>query len=94
ANTANQSKPAAQKESAGPHKLSYKEKRELETLESQIAAAEIRKAEIEAQLGFHSRDAVKVQALFSEQQQLLQHLDRDMERWAALAEKAEHEKRG
>lgn len=85
----NQSKPVTQNESVGLRKLSFKENRELQTLEAQIAAAETRKAEIEAQLGVHSSDAVNVQTLFTEQQQLLQQLDRDMKRWAELAERAE-----
>lgn len=79
----------ARKESNAPRKISFREKRELETLEAEIAAAETRTAEIEAQLSLHATDAGKVQALFTEQQQLLQQLDREMERWAELAEKEE-----
>ncbi|MBA3321517.1 MAG: ABC-F family ATP-binding cassette domain-containing protein, partial [Pyrinomonadaceae bacterium] len=84
-----QSPPAARKESAKPRKLSFKEKRELETLEKIIATAEVRKIEIEAELNAHASDAGKVQALFTEQQLLLRQLERDMERWAELAELAE-----
>jgi ATP-binding cassette subfamily F protein uup len=84
-----QPQPAAQKESNAPRRLSFKEKRELDMLEAQIAAAETRKAEIEAQLNSHASDAGKVQALFTEQQQLLQQLERDMGRWAELAERSE-----
>ncbi|MCA1626646.1 MAG: hypothetical protein LC742_01600 [Acidobacteria bacterium] len=51
--------------------------------------AEKRKAEIEAELSAHASDAAKVQALFTEQQQLLRQLDDDMERWAELADRAE-----
>lgn len=86
--------PAPQKRTApeqlsGPRKLSFKERRELETLETQIAAAEARRTEIDAQLNAHASDAGKVHALFTEQQQLLQQLDRDMERWAELADRAD-----
>ncbi|GAC1400726.1 MAG: ABC-F family ATP-binding cassette domain-containing protein [Pyrinomonadaceae bacterium] len=89
ANIVMQAKPSAQNNSAGSRKLSFKERRELETLEAQIAAAEIRKVEIETQLNTHASDAFKVQTLFVEQQQLFQKLDRDLERWAELAEKSE-----
>ncbi|MBA3711766.1 MAG: ABC-F family ATP-binding cassette domain-containing protein [Pyrinomonadaceae bacterium] len=79
----------ARGEHAKPRKMSFKEKRELETLEAQVAAAESRQAEIEAQLSVHSSDAAKVHMLFIEQRQLRQCLDVDLERWAELAEKAE-----
>jgi ATP-binding cassette subfamily F protein uup len=72
-----------------PRKLSFKEKREFEMLEAQIEKAEIRKTEIESQLNVNATDAGKVHALFTEQQQLLEQLDRDMERWAELAERSE-----
>ncbi|MFN2456183.1 MAG: ABC-F family ATP-binding cassette domain-containing protein [Pyrinomonadaceae bacterium] len=92
ASTANgvaQANVAAQNESKSSRKLSFKEKRELETLESRIVVAETRKAELETELGVSSSDAASVQALFTEQQQLLQQLDHDLERWAELAERAE-----
>ncbi|MDQ3686497.1 MAG: ABC-F family ATP-binding cassette domain-containing protein [Acidobacteriota bacterium] len=89
ASASGQPQPVAQKESNAPRKLSFKEKRELETLEASIAAAETRKADIETQLSTHASDAVKVQVLFMEQQQLLQQLERDMGRWAELAERSE-----
>ncbi|MDQ3256241.1 MAG: ABC transporter C-terminal domain-containing protein, partial [Acidobacteriota bacterium] len=80
---------SAPNENAKLRKMSFKEKRELETLEAQIAAAESRQAEIEAQLNVHSSDAAQVQMLFTEQRHLLQRLGVDLERWAELAEKAE-----
>jgi ATP-binding cassette subfamily F protein uup len=89
ASVANQAKPVAQSESNAARKLSFKEKRELETLESQIAIADARKTAIETQLSLHSSDAAKVQSLFTEQQQLLRQLEADMERWAVLAERAD-----
>jgi ATP-binding cassette subfamily F protein uup len=72
-----------------PRKLSFKEKRELEELESSIAMAEERKAEIESLLGANASNAEMVHSLFAEQQQLLAQLDVDLERWAELAERAE-----
>jgi ATP-binding cassette subfamily F protein uup len=67
-------------------KLSYKEQRELEELESRIAASEMRKAEIEATLSANSSDHILVQQLYEELQTLSANLDRDLERWAELAE--------
>jgi ATP-binding cassette subfamily F protein uup len=72
-----------------PRKLSFKEKRELEELESSISRAEERKAEIESLLGANASNAEMVHSLFAEQQQLLAQLDVDLERWAELAERAE-----
>ncbi len=70
-------------------KLSFKEKRELETLETQIAEAEKRLVEIDEQLSLHASNAGKVHELFTEQQSLNEKLERNMERWAELAERAE-----
>ncbi|MGI8657014.1 MAG: ABC-F family ATP-binding cassette domain-containing protein [Pyrinomonadaceae bacterium] len=89
ASVANQAKPIAQSEPDAARKLSFKEKRELETLESRIAIADARKTDIETQLSLHSSDAAKVQSLFTEQQQLLRQLEADMERWTVLAERAD-----
>jgi ATP-binding cassette subfamily F protein uup len=77
-----------QTEASQPKKLSFKENRELETLEANIAAAEKRQAEIETQLNLYASNAGKLNELFSEQQNLNQQLDRDLERWAELSERA------
>ena len=79
----------ADQDSDAPRKLSYKENRELETLEAGIAAAEKRQAEIETQLNLYASDAGKLNELFTEQQKLFERLDRDLERWAELSERAE-----
>ncbi|MDQ3323037.1 MAG: ATP-binding cassette domain-containing protein, partial [Acidobacteriota bacterium] len=76
-------------EKAAPTKLSFKEKREFETLEPQIANSETRLKEIEKQLNLHASDAGRLNELFGEQQKLNKQLERDMERWAELAERAE-----
>ena len=78
--------PAAPTPSGG--KLSYKEKRELETVEARIAEAEARQPELEAQLAEHATDADKVVALSAELAALVEQLDADVERWAELAERA------
>jgi ABC transport system ATP-binding/permease protein len=67
-------------------KLSYKETRELEALETRIAAAEARKAELEKRMHDNPSDYVLIQELDTERQTLSATLDRDLERWAELAE--------
>jgi ABC transport system ATP-binding/permease protein len=85
---AKQTKTAVEDANA-PRKLSYKERKELETLELSIAAAETRQAEIENLLQEYASDAGKLNELFTEQQKLLAQIDRDMERWAELSERAD-----
>ncbi len=75
-------------QTTGPRKLSYKEQRELETLEARIGEAEDRKAEIERRLTAEASDFEAVAALSAEFHALVERLDRDVERWAELAELA------
>jgi ATP-binding cassette subfamily F protein uup len=79
----------AKSEIETPKKLSFKEKRELETLEAQIPELETRLAQIETELGEFASDAYKVNQLFTEQQKLNEELEHSMNRWAELAERAE-----
>jgi ATP-binding cassette subfamily F protein uup len=88
-NIVGQPAPRNVKEPEGPRKLSFKERRELEELERRVEAEEARRVAIEIELGVHASDAAKVHALFVEQQELSQQLERDLERWAELAERAE-----
>lgn len=69
-------------------KLSYKETRELEELETRIAEAETRKAALEKQMHDNPTDYVLIQELDAELRTLSANLERDMERWAELAELA------
>ncbi|MEM1115021.1 MAG: ABC-F family ATP-binding cassette domain-containing protein [Bacteroidota bacterium] len=78
----------APRRSDGPKKLSYNEKRELETLEARIAEAEARQPDLEAQLAEHATDADKVMTLSAELAALVEQLDADVDRWAELAERA------
>ena len=78
--------PAVVAESA-KKKLSYKEKRELEELVARIEFEEKRKAEIEAQLAEQGSDHLLVARLYEESQRLEAELDRDLTRWAELAER-------
>lgn len=83
------SEPKTRKESSAPKKLSFTEKRELETLEAQIPETEKRLGEIEIELTQFATDAFMVNQLFTEQQKLNSELEQAMERWAELAERAE-----
>ena len=78
--------PAPARNAATKRKLSFKEKRELAGLEIRIAASETRKAELETALLANATDHVLVQQLYDEMQALNEKLDRDLERWAELAE--------
>ena len=70
---------------ASARKLSFKEQRELETLEATIAAAERRQAEIEEALTTNSSDARLVHELYQERELLALQLASDLGRWAELA---------
>jgi len=76
-------------ESSASKKLTFKEKRELEELELRIAAAEKRLPNIENELGLSASDAEKVYELFNEQQEVNKYLEKDVARWAELADRPE-----
>ena len=80
--------PASTGPSAAPRKLSFKERREFEELEKVIERSEARKVEVERQLAASSSDFLLVEALYSELQVLTRQLERDVDRWAELAELA------
>ncbi|HMS39092.1 MAG TPA: ABC transporter C-terminal domain-containing protein, partial [Pyrinomonadaceae bacterium] len=61
----------------------------LETLEAKIPEIENRLAEIENELKQFATDSFKVNDLFNEQQTLNTELEKSIERWAELAERAE-----
>jgi ATP-binding cassette subfamily F protein uup len=71
------------------NKLTFKEKRELEELETGIPETEARLAEIENELARFATDAYKLNELVLEQQKLNARLEHAIERWAELAERAE-----
>ncbi len=79
---------AAEKTSA-PKKLSFKEKREFETLEIQISKTEKRLAEIVDELKQFATDAYKLNEIFTEQQKLNSKLETDSNRWLELSERAD-----
>jgi ATP-binding cassette subfamily F protein uup len=77
----------AKAKSSASKKLTFKEKRELETLEADIAAAEKRQAEIVKELNLFATDSHKVNQLYTEQQQTAEKLEKDLERWTELADR-------
>ncbi|HXU09484.1 MAG TPA: ABC transporter ATP-binding protein, partial [Blastocatellia bacterium] len=80
-------KPATNSSTA-PRKLSYKERREFEELEKRIEQSEARKAELELVLSSSSSDFVAIEAAYVELELLKQELEKDVDRWGALAELA------
>jgi ATP-binding cassette subfamily F protein uup len=76
------------KSGAARRKLSFKERKELEELETRIQATEERQAVIETELVANSSDAHLVHELYVERERLTVQLARDLERWSELAELA------
>jgi ABC transport system ATP-binding/permease protein len=84
-------KPAKQESAKPPtakRKLSFKERKELEELETRIQTAEQRQAELQTELAKNASDAYLVHQLYEEQETLTAQLARDLERWSELAELA------
>jgi ATP-binding cassette subfamily F protein uup len=71
-----------------PRRLSYKEQRELRSLEQQIDKMETRKADLAEQINLAGNDYQRYQQLAEELHQLEADLDAAVERWAELAELA------
>jgi ATP-binding cassette subfamily F protein uup len=81
-------KEARAKTGTARRKLSFKERKELEELETRIQEAEERQAAIETELVYNSSDAHLVHKLYMERERLAVQLARDLERWSELAELA------
>ena len=79
--------PPAQTVTAAAKKLTFKEKRELETLEKNIPEIEKRLVEIGNELNQFAADSYKVNQIYTEQQQLNKTLEKNLERWTELAER-------
>ena len=76
---------------AGPKKLkfSYKEQREFETIDDDIAALEEQIAQVQAEQAAKATDYVALQELQEKQSQLEAALEEKMERWVYLNDLAE-----
>ncbi|MEL7043526.1 MAG: ATP-binding cassette domain-containing protein [Pseudomonadota bacterium] len=73
------------------HKLSYRERRELESLPGEIETLEQRQAELEALSAdpdFYARPQEEVQRLLAELAELGPRLEASIERWSELEERA------
>ena len=70
-------------------KFSYKEQREFETIDDDIAALEDRLEELDRQLEANATNSVKLRELMEEQTKIQEALDAKMERWVYLNDLAE-----
>ena len=80
--------PAPKQAAPQNKKLSFKEKRELDETEARVEAAEARQTEIEAELAVSPNDYERIAALSAELKNVSAQLERDVDRWAELAERA------
>ena len=67
-------------------KFTYKEQREYETIEDEIAALEGRLEEIEDEIGKNARDYTKLSQLMAEKEEKSNLLEEKMDRWMYLEE--------
>lgn len=70
-------------------KFSYKEQREFETIDADLAVLEEKLNEIEKQIEKNATNSVKLKELFEEQEKIQTQLDEKTERWFYLNELAE-----
>jgi ATP-binding cassette subfamily F protein uup len=70
-------------------KFTYKEQKEYETIDDDIAAIEARIEAIEGESAKAATDFVKLNQLMKESEELKQQLDEKMERWVYLNDLAE-----
>ena len=70
-------------------KFTYKEQKEYETIDGEIAALEQQISEVEQALGKQTSDFTRLQELLEQKEKLSQTLSEKMERWVYLQELAE-----
>ena len=75
-------------------KFSYKEQREYETIEDDIAALEQQITDTEAEITASSSDYVALQKLTERREQLSQTLSDKMDRWVYLSDLADRIENG
>ena len=80
---------AAAPRKASKPKFSFKEQREYETIEDDIAALEAKLHDVQAEQERFASDYVRLQELMAEQESLEQQLEEKMERWEYLSDLAE-----
>ena len=76
-------------EKTRPTKLSYKEKKEWETIQETIEKIEQRIDDVKNQITESGSDFAKVDELYKEEQALTMELEEKIERWSELSEKME-----
>ncbi len=81
--------PDKQKKSERPIKLSYKEQKEYDAIESHISEMETRIASIEKLMKDNAADYESLEQYQKEKDGLVQQMEQLIERWALLSEKAE-----
>ena len=84
--------PAKEKRNTGHErklKFSYKEQRDYETIENDIAVIEERLSEIDREMAENGTDFIKLRELGTEQEKLQNKLEEKMERWMYLEELAQ-----
>jgi len=79
----------SQKRQDQPRKLTWNQKRELETLETEIESLETRKAELLDEMALYASDYTKMQALSEKLDDVEVETETAMERWMELSEIAE-----
>jgi len=90
-------KPSARAPAASAERMSFKERRELETLPGTIAALETEKARLEASLAdpaFYPKDRAGFEQASLRHREVIAALEAAEERWLSLAERAETLARG
>ena len=70
-------------------KFTYKEQREYETIDDDIATLENKLETIERQIEANATNSVKLKELLEEQEEVQAKLDEKMERWVYLNDLAE-----
>lgn len=70
-------------------RFSFKEQRDLETIDDRIAALEEKLSHLEQEIEAHAAEYTRVTELMQQQEQTQQELDEAMERWMYLQEKKE-----
>jgi ATP-binding cassette subfamily F protein uup len=70
-------------------KFTFKEQREFEAIEGEVAALEAKVAELKAAIEAAATDYGRLQGLYAEQVEAEAELGRKLDRWAELTELAE-----
>ncbi|MFI3248346.1 MAG: ABC-F family ATP-binding cassette domain-containing protein [Rikenellaceae bacterium] len=79
--------PQHKKESTSSNKLSFKEKRELESIEKELPELEIRKAELEQELSSGELSVVDLTAKSEQISAIIEQIDEKSMRWLELSER-------